>query len=116
VIRPIANLVEPVRGFGNNAIRIAHIDTEEPAAAAQHLLIFVAVGLMGEDCFASARRYLNRVRFRVTVQLISLKPGASYDAQKGLLLLVSPSRPIRGLGFESRNRRSSGRLEQEHCC
>ena len=48
----IANLVEPVKDFANNAIRIAHISTEEPTAAPDHLLIFVSVEPMGEECFA----------------------------------------------------------------
>jgi hypothetical protein len=38
----ISNLVGNVRSFAEGAIRVAHVDTEEPAAAPEHLLIFVA--------------------------------------------------------------------------
>jgi hypothetical protein len=51
-LNSIANLVEPVKDFANNAIRVAHISTEEPAAAPDHLLIFVSVEPMGVECFA----------------------------------------------------------------
>ena len=78
----IANLVEPVRGFANNTIRIAHIDTEEPAAAPEHLLIFVAVEPMGEECFAvsAALPELGSVSGYSSIDFA--KAQASYDAQK----------------------------------
>jgi hypothetical protein len=82
----IANLVEPVKDFANNAIRIAHISTEEPAAAHDHLLIFVSAEPMGDECFAvSAGRNLGFYSLDVA------KTEASYDAQKGLLLVVPVS-------------------------
>jgi hypothetical protein len=51
----IGNLIDPVRSFANGAIRVAHISTEEPAAASEHLLIFVRVQEgIGDDCFAAS--------------------------------------------------------------
>jgi hypothetical protein len=91
----ISNLVEPVKSFANNAIRVAHISTEEPAAASDHLLIFVSVEPMGDECFAvSARRNFG------FYSLDFAKTEGSYDAQKGLLLVVPVSvlDPDKGVG------------------
>jgi hypothetical protein len=96
----IANLVEPVKDFANNAIRIAHISTEEPAAAPDHLLIFVSVEPMGNECFAvSAERNLGFYSLDVA------KTRESYDAQKGLLLVVpvSVADPNTGVGKSAGN-------------
>ena len=89
----IANLVEPVRGFANNEIRIAHIDTEEPAAAPEHLLIFVASEPIGHDCFAvsPALPESGSVSVAGYSSIDFAKAQASYDAQKGLLLVVPVS-------------------------
>jgi hypothetical protein len=103
----IANLVEPVRGFANNAIRIAHIDTEEPAAAPQHLLIFVAAELMGQDCFAvsPALPESGSVSVAGYSSIDFAKAQASYDAQKALLLVVPVSvfDPNDGIGKPAGN-------------
>jgi hypothetical protein len=49
----VGNHVEPVRTFANGAIRVAHVSTEEPAAASEHLLIYVRTKEgIGDDCFA----------------------------------------------------------------
>ena len=91
----IANLVEPVKDFANNAIRIAHVSTDEPAAAPDHLLIFVSVEPMGEECFVvSAGRNLGFYALDVA------QARASYDAEKGLLLIVPVSvfDPDKGTG------------------
>ena len=96
----IANLVEPVKDFANNAIRIAHISTEEPAAAPDHLLIFVSAEPMGNECFAvSAERNLGFYSLDVA------KTRESYDAQKGLLLVVpvSVADPNTGVGKSAGN-------------
>ena len=91
----IANLVEPVKDFASNAIRIAHVSTDEPAAAPDHLLIFVSVEPMGEECFVvSAGRNLGFYALDVA------QARASYDAEKGLLLIVPVSvfDPDKGTG------------------
>ena len=91
----IANLVEPVKDFANNAIRIAHVSTDEPAAAPDHLLIFMSVEPMGEECFAvSAGRNLGFYSLNVA------QARTSYDAERGLLLIVPVSvfDPDRGTG------------------
>jgi hypothetical protein len=101
----IANLVEPVRGFANNAIRIAHIDTEEPAAAPQHLLIFVAAELMGQDCFAVSPALPESGSVSGYSSIDFAKAQASYDAQKALLLVVPVSvfDPNDGIGKPAGN-------------
>ena len=81
-LNSIANLVEPVKDFANNAIRVAHISTEEPAAAPDHLLIFVSVEPMGVECFAVSAGH-NLGFYSLDVANIR----GSYDAEKGLLLL-----------------------------
>lgn len=88
----IGNLMEPVRSFANGEIRVAHISTEEPAAASEHLLIFVRVPLekgIGDDCFAvSARQESSYWGF---YSLDFAKVRASFDERKGLLLLIPAS-------------------------
>jgi hypothetical protein len=94
-LNSIANLVEPVKDFANNAIRVAHISTEEPAAAPDHLLIFVSVDPMGVECFAvSAGQNLGFYSLDVA------NIRGSYDAEKGLLLVVPVSvfDPNKGVG------------------
>jgi hypothetical protein len=86
----IGNLIEPVRNFANGEIRVAHISTEEPAAASEHLLIFVQTQEgMGSDCFAvSAPRESGYSGFYA---LDFARLRASYDDQKGLLLRIPAS-------------------------
>ena len=48
--------VDPVRTFANGAIKVGHISTEEPAAAAEHLLIYVRSKNGRDDCFAVSAR------------------------------------------------------------
>ena len=87
----IGNLVEPVRTFANAAIRVAHISIEEPAAASEHLLIFVAErGRAWEPhCFAvSAPRESGYEGF---YSLDFAKVRASYDEERGLLLRIAAS-------------------------
>jgi hypothetical protein len=90
----IGNLVEPVKSFANGEIRVAHVSTEEPAAAPEHLLIFVSplVG-MGADCFAiSASKYPDSEdSYRGYYALEFDKLHASYDDRKGLLLRIPAS-------------------------
>lgn len=91
----IGNLVEPVRSFANGAIRVAHISTSEPAAASEHLIIFVTAkddegGAEGAaECFAvSAPRGSGYEGF---YSLDFAKMQASYDEQSGLLLRIAAS-------------------------
>jgi hypothetical protein len=91
----IGNLVEPVRSFANGAIRVAHISTEEPAAASEHLLIFVTAkddegGSIGAaDCFAVSAK--SESGYWGFYSLDFAKVRASYDEQKGLLLRMPAS-------------------------
>ena len=88
----IGNLVEAVRSFANGAIRVAHISTEEPAAASEHLLIFVQTREgMGSDCFAVSVAPYDNGYYRGYYALDFAKLQASYDEQKGLLLLIPAS-------------------------
>jgi len=77
----IANLVEPVKDFANNAIRIAHVSTDEPAAAPDHLLIFESDSPAGDAWLAfyaspvaqqSFQEHVNAVAFADGEQVLSL--------------------------------------------
>ena len=96
----IGNLVGHVRAFANGDIRIAHVSTEEPAAAPDHLLIFVALEPMGVECFAVSAASYNSDHYRGFYSLDVAKARASYDQQKGLLLQVpiSVADPLKGVG------------------
>jgi hypothetical protein len=87
----IGNLVGGVRGFANNAIRVAHVSTEEPPSAPDHLLIFVALEPMGYECFAVSAASYDSDHYRGFYSLNVAKIRASYDEQKGLLLRVPVS-------------------------
>jgi hypothetical protein len=94
LLRSIGNLVDPVKSFANGEIRVAHVSTEELAAAPEHLLIFVSplVG-MGPDCFAiSAAKYPDSEdSYQGYYALEFDKLHASYDDRKGLLLRIPAS-------------------------
>jgi hypothetical protein len=100
----IDNLVGHVRRFANGDIRIAHVTTEEPAAAPDHLLIFVAADapIGPAECFAVSAEAYNSDHYRGFHSLSLAKIRASYDAQKGLLLRVSVNvaNPESKLGFK----------------
>jgi hypothetical protein len=83
----IGNLVDPVRPFANGEIRVAHISTEEPAAASEHLLIFIrSKEGNGIDCFAvSPPSESGRLGF-YALDFAQLR--ASYSEDKGLLLRI----------------------------
>jgi len=83
----IGNLVGHVRDFANGAIRIAQVSTEEPVAAPDHLLIFVATESMGDECFAVSAASYNS-DYQGFYSLNVPKTRAFHDAQKGLLLRV----------------------------
>jgi hypothetical protein len=90
----IGNLVDPVKSFANGQIRVAHVSTEEPAAAPEHLLIFVSplVG-MGAECFAisAAKDSDSDDVYRGYYALEFDKLHASYDDKKGLLCASPPA-------------------------
>jgi hypothetical protein len=93
----IGNLVEPVRKFAKGDIRVAHVSTGEPAAASEHLLIFVTApdnegGSVGAvDCFAISARRDDEPGYGGFYALDFAKLRASYDNAKGLLLRVPAS-------------------------
>jgi hypothetical protein len=89
----IGNLVGNVRDFAEGAIRVAHVDIEEPASAPEHLLIFVAEEPMGFECYAVSADAEGR-GFS-SIDMDGLK--ATYDSNKGLLISV----PVRS--FDSTN-------------
>ena len=102
----IAFLVEPVKDFANKAIRIAHIDAGEPGEAADHLLIFVAVDHpIDAEYFKCFRVSAGNIGFS---SLNVAQTRASYDEQKGLLLVV----PVSVLVFDKGvDRKSAGDLK-----
>ena len=76
------------------AIRVAHISTEEPAAASEHMLIFVRVPLqqgIGDDCFAVSAQSGSESGYRGFYALDFAKLRVSYDDKKGLLLRIPAS-------------------------
>ena len=88
----IGNLIEPVRSFANGEIRVAHISTEEPAAASEHLLVFLQTREgMGSDCFAVSVAPYDNGYYRGYYALDFAKLRASYDEQKRLFLLIPAS-------------------------
>jgi hypothetical protein len=92
----IGNLVEPVRSFADGAIRVAHISIEEPAAASEHILIFVRVPLqqgIGDDCFAVSAQSESGYRGFYALDFAKLR--ASYDDQKDsrYLQISAPVQP-----------------------
>jgi hypothetical protein len=80
----IGNLVGNVRSFAQGAIRAAHISTEEPASAPEHLLIFVAEEPMGAGCYAVSANADGRGFSSIDMNGLQ----ASYDSNKGLLISV----------------------------
>ena len=96
----IGNLVGNVRSFAQGAIRVAHVDMEEPATVPEHLLIFVlgerAQG--GTECYAVSAEYKGPTPDFVSIDMSGLK--ATYDSNKGLLISV----PVRS--FDSDKQRS----------
>jgi hypothetical protein len=83
----IGNLIGHVKEFGQGTIRVAYVSTEEPAAAPDHLLIFVADGEMGATCYAVSESKEGHGFAYVDMSKLT----ASYDAAKGLLLSVAVS-------------------------
>ena len=80
----IGNLVGNVRSFAQGAIRVAYVSTEEPAAAPDHLLIFVAEEPMGAGCYAVSANADGRGF--TSIEMSGLR--ATYDSDKGLLISV----------------------------
>jgi hypothetical protein len=80
----IGNLVGNVRLFAQGAISVAHISTEEPAAAPEHLLIFVAKEPMGVGCYAVSATADGQGFSSIGMNALR----ASYDSNKGLLISV----------------------------
>jgi hypothetical protein len=92
-------LVEPVRTFANGDIIVAHISTEEPAGAPEHLIIYVAPTNapispnFSAECYAiSAESGSNDDGDKYSrgfYGLGSVKDiKASYDDKRGLLLAM----------------------------
>jgi hypothetical protein len=79
----IGNLIGNVRSFAQGAIRVAHVSTEEPAAAPDHLLIFVTEEPMGAACYAVSA---NADGHGFNIDMNRLQ--ATYDSNKGLLISV----------------------------
>ena len=83
----IGNLIGNVKQFAQGAISVAYVSTEEPAAAPDHLLIFVADGEMGSTCYAVSESAEGHGFAGVDMAKLT----ASYDSVKGLLLSVPVS-------------------------
>jgi hypothetical protein len=99
----ISHLVGNVRSFAEGDIRVAHISTEEPAAAPEHLLIFVAEEPIGLECYAVSAD-AERAGFS-SIDMDGLK--ATYDSNKGLLISV----PVRSFDSDKGRSVPAGRVK-----
>src|SRR5262249_42105146 len=86
----IANLIGNTKTLGNGGVKIAYVSTEEPAAAPDHILVFVYDNEMGSTCTAISRNadgggfgYVN----------MKTAKGISYDAKTGVLISVDVTLP-----------------------
>jgi hypothetical protein len=84
----ISMLIGNTQTFGN--VRVAYVSTEEPAAAPDHILVFVYDNEMGNQCTAISRE-ADGSGFG-SVDMSSLK-SISYDAKKGRLLSINVVMP-----------------------
>lgn len=84
----IGNLMGNTKSFGN--VKVAYVSTEEPAAAPDHVLVFVFDNEMGVTCTAISEDSDGN-GFR-SVNMSSLK-SIGYDAEKGRLLQIKITHP-----------------------
>ena len=99
----IGNLVGNVWSFAQGAIRVAHVDMEEPATVPEHLLIFVAEEPIGLECYAVSAD-AERAGFS-SIDMDGLK--ATYDSNKGLLISV----PVRSFDSDKGRSVPAGRVK-----
>lgn len=83
----IANLMAPVKSYANNAIRVAYITTEEPAAGPDHILVFVYDGEAAMNCHAISADENGFGFYGVNFPAIKAK----YNASKGLQVTIPVS-------------------------
>jgi hypothetical protein len=84
----IGNLIGTTKSIGN--VKVAYVSTEEPAAAPDHVLVFVYDNEMGVTCTAISRDSEgNGFGF---VNMSSLK-SIGYDAKLGRLLQINVTQP-----------------------
>lgn len=84
----IGNLIGNTKSIGS--VKVAYVSTEEPAAAPDHVLVFVYDNEMGMTCTAiSMNDQGSGFGF---VDMSSLK-SIGYDAKKGRLLSIKVSLP-----------------------
>jgi hypothetical protein len=83
----IANLIEPYKTFANGAIRVAYVTTEEPAAAPDHVLVFIYDNEMGVTCRAVSADADGTGFGYVNMRSIKTK----YSPSKGLLITLGVS-------------------------
>lgn len=77
----IGNLIGQTKSFANGAVKVAYVSTEEPAAAPDHLLIFVYGEEMSITCAS-----VDAWEGAGFASLDMSKMTSSYDANKGLLI------------------------------
>lgn len=83
----IGNMMESYKSYANGRIRVAAVTTEEPAAAPDHILVFIYNDEMGVTCKAVSA---NADGFGFGgIDWSSLK--SKYDATKGLLITATVS-------------------------
>jgi hypothetical protein len=80
----IGNLIGNPVSFAQGAVRVAYVSTEEPAAAPDHLLVFVYGEFMSLNCYAISANDGQGGFGSIDMS----KLASSYDAKKGLLISV----------------------------
>jgi hypothetical protein len=86
----ISLLVGQTKPYSEGKIKIAHVDTDgEPVCCSSHLLVFIPSPEIGNQCFAISQKAAigsESPRGFSNIEFNRIK--ASYDQQRGLLLIV----------------------------
>ncbi len=80
----IGNMMESYRTYANGAIRLAYVSTEEPAAASDHVLVFIYGPEMSITCRAISQD--DELGFS-SINMKSIK--TKYSSSKGLLISLN---------------------------
>jgi|GEM_PF-3416160 len=84
----IGNLVENTKSFPS--VKVAYVSTEEPAAAPDHILVFVYDNEMGVTCTAISRDAEGRGFGSVNMRTLR---SVGYNSSTGRLLSVQVTNP-----------------------
>lgn len=86
----IENLVDPVKSYADGAIKLAHVNIEEPVCCASHLLVITQNDAASQQCFAVSQTAAgndNGPRGYSSIDLSKVR--SSYDPKLGRLFRVT---------------------------